>query len=332
MSLSGLRIASKCLASRRCSSVTATKRPKSTLYRVHVAPADDGPSTSTPAPDHEPHTQHQQKNKLRKRRLDELVLERYPEYSRNVVQSFIAQGKVLVDDRPVTKSGTPVDYSKIDSIRLTAEVPKYVCRAGLKMEAALKAFGLKGRLGGRVGLDAGLSTGGFTDCLLQNGMGHVFGVDVGFGQVHEKIRQDQRLTVMEKTNLRHLRLEDLKARAPEVFAERDNGVDFVSLDVSFISTLKMIDAVESVMGGEDGNGSPSGDIVILVKPQFEAGKEHIGAGGVCNPAVREEVVDRVLAGWAARGFECVKRIKSPVKGATSGNEEWLAHLVFNGRR
>ncbi len=240
------------------------------------------------------------------------------------MQSFIAQGKVLVDDRPVTKSGTSVDSSKIGSIRLTAEVPKYVCRAGLKMEAALEAFGLGDKLEGRVGLDAGLSTGGFTDCLLQHGIGHVFGVDVGFGQVHEKIRQDSRLTVMEKTNLRHLRLEDLRARAPAVLDTEHARVSFVSLDVSFISTLKMIDAVESVMGR-----GGTGDVVMLVKPQFEAGKEHIGAGGVCDPAVREEVVERVLAGWAARGLKCVKRIKSPIKGATSGNEEWLAHLVYD---
>jgi 23S rRNA (cytidine1920-2'-O)/16S rRNA (cytidine1409-2'-O)-methyltransferase len=256
----------------------------------------------------------------RKRRLDEAVAELHPEYSRNVIQSFIVQGKVLVDDRPVTKSGTGVKSGA--SIRLTAEVPKFVCRAGLKMEAALDAFGMKDRLEGRVALDAGLSTGGFTDCLLQNGAAHVFGVDVGFGQVHEKIRTDERLTVMEKTNLRYLRLEDLRARKPDVF-EGGRCVDFVSLDVSFISTLKLIDAAESVMGS-------GGDMVILVKPQFEAGKEHIGAGGVCDPGVREEVVQRVLAGWADRGFGCINLIKSPVKGATSGNEEWLAHLVFGG--
>lgn len=256
----------------------------------------------------------------RKRRLDEAVAELHPEYSRNVIQSFIAQGKVLVDDRPVTKSGTGIKTGA--TIRLTAEVPKFVCRAGLKMEAALDAFGMRERLEGRVALDSGLSTGGFTDCLLQNGVAHVFGVDVGFGQVHEKIRTDPRLTVMEKTNLRYLRLEDLRARKPDLF-EGGGCVDFMSLDVSFISTLKMIDAAESVMGS-------GGDMVILVKPQFEAGKEHIGDGGVCDPAVREEVVQRVLAGWAGRGFRCVNLIKSPVKGATSGNEEWLAHLVFGG--
>lgn len=258
----------------------------------------------------------------KRRRLDEVVAELYPEYSRNVIQSFIAQGKVLVDDRPITKSGTGIKSGT--SIRLTAEVPKYVCRAGLKMEAALDAFGMKNGLEGRLALDAGLSTGGFTDCLLQNGAAHVFGVDVGFGQVHEKIRTDQRLTVMEKTNLRHLRLKDLEEVAPYVF-QGGASIDFVSLDVSFISTLKMIDAVESVL-------SSGGDLVILVKPQFEAGKENIGVGGVCDPSVREEVVQRVLTGWADRGFRSVGLIKSPVKGATSGNEEWLAHLVFDGSK
>ena len=254
----------------------------------------------------------------RKRRLDEVVQEMYPEYSRNVVQSFIAQGKVLVDDRPQTKSGTGIHPSKVGSIRLTAEVPKYVCRAGLKMEAAIDSFFDDGQLEGRIALDCGLSTGGFTDCLLQHGVSHVFGVDVGYGQVHERIRTDPRVTVLERTNLRHLRREDLVGVAPEVLHGR--VVDFVSLDVSFISSLKMIDAVDSIMAS-------GGDMVLLLKPQFEAGKEFIGAGGVCDPGVREHVVTRVLEGWKSRGFREVHVMESPVRGATSGNVEYLAHLV-----
>ena len=257
----------------------------------------------------------------KRRRLDEVCAELYPEYSRNVIQSFIAQGKVLVDDRPVTKSGTQIDPSRSGSIRLTAQVPRYVCRAGLKMQGALEAFfgtrdmpeSQRGCLfKGRIGLDAGLSTGGFTDCLLQHGMDHVFGVDVGYGQVAEKIRVDDRVTVMERTNLRHVRRSDI----PQMC----RGIDFVSLDVSFISTLKMREAVCDIM-------EPTGDLILLIKPQFEAGKENIGTGGVVRDArVREEVVSRVVQGWEDVGFRCRQVVESPITGATSGNVEYLAHL------
>ena len=260
--------------------------------------------------------------KQKRRRLDEVCAELYPEYSRNVIQSFIAQGKVLVDDRPVTKSGTQIDPSRSGAIRLTAQVPRYVCRAGLKMQGALEAFfGTKemsesqrqSLFNGRVGLDAGLSTGGFTDCLLQHGMDHVYGVDVGYGQVAEKIRVDTRVTVMERTNLRHLRRSDIPEISPR-------GIDFVSLDVSFISTLKMREAVCDIMEAK-------GDLILLIKPQFEAGKDNIGAGGVVRDVqVREEVVSRVVQGWEDVGFQCGLVVESPITGATSGNIEYLAHL------
>lgn len=256
----------------------------------------------------------------KRRRLDEMCAELYPEYSRNVIQSFIAQGKVLVDDRPVTKSGTQIDPARSSAIRLTAQVPLYVCRAGLKMQGALKAFfgtqsmsasERQSLFKGRVGLDAGLSTGGFTDCLLQHGMDHMIGVDVGYGQVAEKIRIDNRVTVMERTNLRHLRRRDITSPGP---------IDFVSLDVSFISTLKMREAVCDIM-------EPTGDLVLLIKPQFEAGKENIGAGGVVRDAqVREEVVSSVVQGWEDAGFRHLGVVESPITGATGGNIEYLAHL------
>ncbi len=261
-------------------------------------------------------------HKKKRRRLDEVCAELYPEYSRNVIQSFIAQGKVLVDDRPVTKSGTQIDPNRSGAIRLTAQVPQYVCRAGLKMQGALEAFfGTKemsesdrqSMFKGRMGLDAGLSTGGFTDCLLQHGMDHVVGVDVGYGQVAEKIRVDPRVTIMERTNLRHLRRNDIGA-------VNQGRIDFVSLDVSFISTLKMRDAVCDIMEAK-------GDLILLIKPQFEAGKENIGAGGVVRDAqVREEVVSRVVQGWEDVGFRCRLVVESPITGATSGNIEYLAHL------
>jgi 23S rRNA (cytidine1920-2'-O)/16S rRNA (cytidine1409-2'-O)-methyltransferase len=265
--------------------------------------------------------------KKKKRRLDDVCGELYPEYSRNVIQSFISQGKVLVDDRPVLKSGTQIDPLKMGSIRLTAHVPRYVCRAGVKMEGALEAFFGTGSLTeeekkslfrGRVALDAGLSTGGFTDCLLQHGVDHVYGVDVGYGQVAEKVRVDGRVTVMERTNLRHLRRNDLLEISNTVVRKE---VDLVSLDLSFISTLKMREAVCDIM-------DPHGDLIMLIKPQFEAGKDHVGAGGVVrDQMVRQNVVDVVVKGWEDVGFECQGVVESPIKGATGGNVEYLCHMT-----
>lgn len=261
----------------------------------------------------------------RKRRLDDVCRELYPEFSRNVIQSFIAQGKVLVNDKPVVKSGAQVDPTRAE-VRVTAQVPKYVCRAGLKMERALEEFfsdrdveiaGRQDVLRGRVALDAGLSTGGFTDCILQHGADHVFGVDVGYGQVAEKIRVDERVTVMERTNLRHLRKVDF-----EQFSACSNAnIDFVSLDVSFISTLKMREAVCDIM-------EEKGDLILLIKPQFEAGKGQVGAGGVVrDPEVRREIVAAVIHGWQDAGFAFQNLIQSPIKGAASGNTEYLCHLT-----
>jgi len=162
-------------------------------------------------------TQRLPKKKLR---LDELCMEQFPQYSRTMIQSWILQGKVLVNGKPAAKAGTTVKAtSKID---ITAEVPKYVCRAGYKMEAALQQFAHD--VTGKVVLDAGLSTGGFTDCLLQNGASRIYGVDVGYGQVAEKIRVDERVSIIERTNLRYL------PGLPEL-------VDLVTLDLSFISIL-----------------------------------------------------------------------------------------------
>jgi ribosomal 50S subunit-recycling heat shock protein len=141
----------------------------------------------------------------RRQRLDDYVLSMHPEHSRNLVQSWIVQGKVLVNDKPVTKAGTPLPRGAV--VRVTAAAPRYVCRAGLKLEAALAHFAVD--VTGVTALDAGLSTGGFTDCMLQHGAHHVYGVDVGHGQVMGSIAQDPRVTVMEKTNLRHLAPSDL---------------------------------------------------------------------------------------------------------------------------
>ena len=237
-----------------------------------------------------------------KKRLDQVILERMPQYSRMQVQSWIMQGKVAVEGRVVTKAGTPVALDA--AITLDVEKPKYVGRAGFKIEKALDYFEID--VEGLVVLDAGLSTGGFTDCLLQRGAKKIYGVDVGYGQVHEKIRTDSRVVVMERTNLRKL---------------RDLGllVDLVTLDLSFISILKVMDAVCAVL-------KDNGHLITLIKPQFEAKREDVGRGGIIkDPKIHDEVIERVTQGIVDRGFRLIGTTESPITGA-SGNKEFLAYF------
>jgi len=241
-----------------------------------------------------------------RRRLDEACIEQLPGRSRNLVQSWILQGKVRVDGKPVLKAGTLVRPEA--DVKITAEEPRYVCRGGLKLEAALRAFAVD--MSGRVVLDSGLSSGGFTDCLLQHGASRVYGVDVGYGQVHETVRTDPRVTIMERTNLRHVVASDLPER-----------VQAVTLDLSFISVLKVMDAVCEVL-------ETGGDLIVLIKPQFEALKGQVGRGGVVRDAsVHADVVERVSTGIAARGFRRAALIESPIRGASKGNKEFLGHFV-----
>lgn len=240
--------------------------------------------------------------KKHKPRLDELCQERFPQHSRTSIQSWILQGKVLVDGQPLVKAG--VRLSPKSDVKLIAEVPKYVCRAGYKLEAALEHF--KCDVTGKVVLDAGLSTGGFTDCLLQSGAACVYGIDVGYGQVAEKIRTDKRVQIFERTNLRHL------LTLPQL-------VDIVTLDLSFISILTVMPAVCALM-------KENSSLITLVKPQFEAQRSQVGSGGVVrDPAVHMEVVERVIDGVKKHGFSCEGWIESPMKGA-DGNVEFLSYF------
>ncbi|RCV08496.1 hypothetical protein SETIT_1G331100v2 [Setaria italica] len=191
----------------------------------------------------------------KKRRLDEVCLERFQQYSRTYIQSWILQGKVIVDGRVVNKAGTQVSDKSV--IEIKAEIPKYVCRAGHKLEAAIKEFGID--CDGKIALDSGLSTGGFTDCLLQNGASHVYGVDVGYGQVAEKIRTHERVSVIERTNLRYL-------------SQLPQPVDLVTLDLSFISILLVMPAVIKVMKMDS-------TLITLIKPQFEARRSQVRLNG-----------------------------------------------------
>lgn len=236
-----------------------------------------------------------------KKRLDLLVCERFPELTRNQIQSFIMQGKVLVEGTPATKPGVPTPTDA--TIVLTEQEPKYVSRAGFKMEAALKEFNVAPT--GLVVLDAGISTGGFTDCLLQNGAKRVYGVDVGYGQVSHKIRIDPRVILYEKTNLRHL------TTLPE-------KVDLVTLDLSFISILKVMPAVKELL-------KPGGRIITLIKPQFEAERGQVSKGGVVrDEKIHAQIIEKIKVGMQEFGFAMQQVIDSPITGATSGNKEFLA--------
>ncbi|KAG2672678.1 hypothetical protein I3760_13G053900 [Carya illinoinensis] len=244
----------------------------------------------------------------KKRRLDEICLERFQQYSRTFIQSWILQGKVFVDGKVVNKAGTPVSEKAV--VQIMAEVPKYVCRAGYKLEAAIEQLGID--VSGKVALDSGLSTGGFADCLLQYGASFVYGVDVGYGQVAEKIRRHERVCVIERRNLRYL-------------SELPQKVDLVTLDLSFISILLVMPAVVSVMK-EDAS------LVTLVKPQFEARRSQVGSGGIVrDPTVHQEVLEKIITGVENFGFCSKGWIESPLKGA-EGNTEFLVYFSRTAER
>lgn len=238
-----------------------------------------------------------------KKRLDAAVAELYPNLSRQQIQSLIMQGLVKVDDKPITKPGTQVPSDV--QIIVNYIPPRYVSRAGFKLEGALEAFKLD--VTGLTVMDAGISTGGFTDCLLQHGAAKIYGIDVGYGQVHEKIRQDPRVIIMEKTNLRNVR-------------DLGEPVDMVTLDLSFISVLKIMEAVTAIL-------KTGGKLVVLIKPQFEAEREDISKGGIIrDPEVHERVIKKVVAGIIEHGFTYHGFVPSPIEGAT-GNKEFLAYFT-----
>lgn len=237
-----------------------------------------------------------------KTRLDHLLLERYPNLSRNYIQSIIMQGKVRVEDTIITKSGTLVPHDI--QIHIDAQEPKYVSRAGFKLEKALDYFNIN--VTDLIALDAGLSTGGFTDCLLQRGIRKVYGIDVGYGQVHEKIRTNPKVIVMERTNLRYV------TALPE-------KVDLITLDLSFISVLKVIEPLIPLM-------QPHAKLIILIKPQFEAERHEVGKGGIItSEEIHNKVITKIINGITQCGFTCQGYIESPILGA-EGNKEFLAYF------
>ena len=238
-----------------------------------------------------------------KTRLDQFVQKMAPTLSRRQIQDAIAQGAVRVNGVVVTRPGVQI----ADDAQVTYEMkaPEFVGRAGFKLQKALDHFGID--VAGLVVLDAGLSTGGFADCLLQRGVKKVYGVDVGHGQVHEKIRNDARLVVMEHTNVRTLKT------VGEL-------VDMITLDLSFISVLKVMTAVTQLL-------KPNGELIVLIKPQFETDPARIGKGGVIKDAtLHDAILKTVTEGIAAHGFALQGVIESPLFGG-DGNKEFLAYFL-----
>ena len=245
-----------------------------------------------------------------KSRLDKILVERGLVASRERAQALILAGKVLVDEQKVDKSGAQIEQGC--TIRLLGEDLKYVSRGGLKLERALQYWCLNPN--GKICLDIGASTGGFTDCLLQHGAARVIAVDTGYGQMDFKLRQDARVRLLEKTNARYLTRDVLGEPA-----------EFVVMDVSFVSATLILPAVISSAFATNSHG---GQIVVLVKPQFEAGREHVGKGGIVRDADTqlaslEKVRNAVIELGAAR----TDSTDSPILGA-EGNREFLLYAVF----
>lgn len=239
-----------------------------------------------------------------KQRLDVLLVERGLAESRQRAQAIIMAGQVLVDDRRVDKAGFAVKDGA--AISLKGSGLPYVSRGGLKLEKAITSFHLD--LTDLCAIDAGASTGGFTDCMLQNGARKVYAVDVGYGQLAWSLRSDPRVVCMERTNVRYL--------SPEKIPE---PLDFGSIDVSFISLRLILPAVKSLL-------KPKGLVVALVKPQFEAGRDKVGKKGVVrDPAVHLEVLEQALLHANDSGFSVRDLTHSPVRGP-EGNIEYLALL------
>jgi len=248
----------------------------------------------------------------RKTRLDQLCVERGLVESRPRARALILAGQVLVNGEVADKAGTAVSAEAEISLRVPDH--PYVSRGGLKLEAALDAFDID--VSGLSAIDVGASTGGFTDCLLQRGARHVIALDVGYGQLAWKLRQDARVTCIERVNARRLEPAALRAAAPADAWPPTLG----TVDVSFISLTLVLPAMRAVLG-------PGCPVVALIKPQFEAGRDEVGKGGVVRDAgARARAIDRVLAWAREQGFSVEGSLACPVRGPR-GNVEELAWLV-----
>lgn len=244
-----------------------------------------------------------------KERLDVLVTKQGFAESREKAKALIMAGEVFVNGQREDKAGAVFEEEKV-TIEVRGKALPYVSRGGLKLEKALKHFPLS--VQDKVCMDIGASTGGFTDCMLQNGATKVYSVDVGHGQLAWKLRNDERVVCMEKTNFRYMQKEDI-----------EDELDFASVDVSFISLTKILIPARNLL--KDG-----GEMVCLIKPQFEAGREKVGKKGVVRePLVHKEVIEKVIDFASMVGFDILQLDFSPIKGP-EGNIEYLVYIRKNG--
>lgn len=246
---------------------------------------------------------------MAKIRLDVYLTEKNLTQSRERAKALIMAGQVYVKNQKCDKAGMMIDEAETD-IEIRGEQLKYVSRGGLKLEKAMQDFPIV--LEGKTTMDIGASTGGFTDCMLQNGAKKVFAVDVGYGQFAWKLRQDPRVVNMERTNIRYVTPEDL-----------GESIDFASIDVSFISLRLVLPVAYNLL-------SANGEIAVLIKPQFEAGKGQVGKKGVVrDKSIHREVIKTVLDFAKETGFAVCGLSYSPIKGP-EGNIEYLAYLKKDG--
>ena len=243
-----------------------------------------------------------------KQRLDNLLVERGLAVSREKAKAIIMSGIVYVDGQKEDKAGST--FEDTVEIEVRGNTLKYVSRGGLKLEKAMEEFGLT--LNDKICMDVGASTGGFTDCMLQNGAVRVYSIDVGHGQLAWKLRNDERVVCMERTNMRYVTPDDIP-----------DQIDFSSIDVSFISLTKILLPVKNLL-------VPEGEVVCLIKPQFEAGRDKVGKKGVVRDRkVHKEVIELVLDYAQSIGFVPLNLDFSPVKGP-EGNIEYLLHIRNGG--
>lgn len=246
----------------------------------------------------------------KKERLDLLLVEKGIITSREKAKACIMEGKVYVDGQKVDKAGEKVSLSA--DIEYRGETLKYVSRGGLKLEKAMNAYNIS--LENKVCMDIGASTGGFTDCMLQNGASKVFSVDVGYGQFAWKLRTDDRVVCMERTNIRYVTLEDI-----------GEPLDFASIDVSFISLKKVMPATLNLL-------KDNGEVVALIKPQFEAGREKVGKKGVVREiSTHKEVVHNIIDFLIEQNLNILGVGYSPIKGP-EGNREYLVYFTKDNNK
>lgn len=239
-----------------------------------------------------------------KKRLDVLLVEQGLADSREKAKAIIMSGIVYVDNNKEDKAGTT--FEETAQVEVRGNTLRYVSRGGLKLEKAMNNFGVT--LDGKVCMDVGASTGGFTDCMLQNGAVKVYSVDVGHGQLAWKLRNDERVVCMEKTNIRYVTPDDIA-----------DALDFASVDVSFISLTKVLVPARALL-------KDAGQMVCLIKPQFEAGREKVGKKGVVrDKKVHEEVIEKVIGFALENGFSIHNLEYSPIKGP-EGNIEYLVYI------